>query len=184
MEALVNMIGAVGTGIGLLAIVLLCMVAVVLSAVSISGTWVVLGAAGLALMMRGDSAFPGWITICLFLVLSVAVEVAEAVAASWGVSRRGGSKLAGVAALVGGIVGLFAGGIIPIPILGPLLGMMALSFGATFLVEHRRLKHIERAAHIATGAVTARVLVIVLKVAVTLGMGVFLLIGMAIFRSA
>jgi hypothetical protein len=59
--------------------------------------------------------------------------------------------------------------------------MLALSFGATFLVEQRRLKHIQKAAHIARGALWARVMVIFLKVIVTLGMIVVLLAGMAIY---
>lgn len=182
METVWQILGLIGTGLGVCAIVLLCAVAVVLSCISISGTWVVLGASVIAMLMRGDTSFPGWITLLVFLLLSTVVEAAEAVAGSWGVVKRGGSKLAGLAALVGGLAGLVFGGLIPVPILGPLIGMLALSFGATFLVENWRLKRSEHAANIAWGAVWARVLVIVLKVAVTLGMSAALLVGMVIAR--
>jgi len=182
METFWQILGLMGTGLGIVAIVLLCAVAVVLSCVSISGTWVVLGAAVIAMLMRGETSYPGWITLLVFVVLAIAVEVAEAMAGSWGVVKRGGSKLAGFAALVGGLVGLVVGGAIPILFLGPLIGMLVMSFGAAFLVEHWRLKHVEHAVNIAWGAVWARVLVIFLKVVVTLGMSAALLIGMAIAR--
>jgi uncharacterized protein YqgC (DUF456 family) len=183
METVWEILGLLGTGLGVAIIVLLCAVAIVLSCVSISGTWVVLGAAILALLMRGDTGFPGWLTLVVFLLLSIAVEAAEAVAGSWGVAKRGGSKLAGFASLIGGLVGLIVGSAIPIPFVGPLIGMLALSFGAAFLVEHWRLKHIEHAANIAWGAVWARVLVIFLKVIITLGMSAALLIGLVVTRA-
>jgi uncharacterized protein YqgC (DUF456 family) len=182
MDMVGTIMGSIGTGIAMLTIVILCAVAVVLSCVSISGTWVVLGAAVLGMIIRGDTGFPGWLTLVAFALISVAVEVGEAVAGSWGVAKRGGSRLAGVATLIGGFVGLFVGALIPIPIVGSLIGMLVLSFGAAFAVEHWRLKHVEHAMHIAWGAVWARVLVIFLKVAVTLGMSVFLIGGIALAR--
>ncbi len=182
METVWQILGVLGTGLGVVAIVLLCAVAVVLSCVSISGTWVVLGAAVIAILMRGETGFPGWLTLVVFLLLSIVVEVAEAVAGSWGVVKRGGSKLAGLVSLIGGLLGLVVGVLIPIPIIGPLIGMLALSFGSVFMVEHWRLKHIEHAANIAWGAVWARILVIFLKVIITLGMSAVLLIGMALAR--
>ena len=72
---------------------------------------------------------------------------------------------------------MFVGGMIPIPIVGPLIGMLACSFGAVYLVEYRREKKTEQAAHIATGALIARALVIFLKVAATLGMILTLVLG-------
>lgn len=180
METALDVLHFIGTSVGVITIVLLCAVAVLLSCLSISGTWVVLGATLLAMLMRGDATFPGWIVIIVFLLLSIAIEAAEALAGSWGVTRRGGSKLAGVAALVGGLLGLFAGALIPIPLLGPILGMFVFSFGATFMVERWRLNHTEHAVYIAWGAVWARVLVIFLKVAITLGMSAILLVGMAL----
>jgi uncharacterized protein YqgC (DUF456 family) len=184
MEIILDVLHVIGTSVGIASIVLLCMVAVLLSCLSISGTWVVLGAALIALFMRGEATFPGWFTLVIFLILSIAIEVTEAVASSWGVTRRGGSKLAGAAALVGGLVGLFVGALIPIPLAGPIIGMLALSFCAAFMVEQRRLKHTEHAARIAWGAVLARVWVIFLKVVVTLGMAAVLLLGMLFSRLA
>ena len=157
-------------------IVCSCLLALVLSCLSLSGTWIVSLAAIGAMIQRPD-AFPGWGTITAFLLLSTTVEWVEWVAGAWGVTQRGGSSPAGVAAIVGGIAGLFIGGLIPVPIVGSLIGMLAGSFLLAFAVEHRRLNHTGQAAHIARGAVIARVLVIILKVTVTLGMIVCLAWG-------
>jgi uncharacterized protein YqgC (DUF456 family) len=79
-----------------------------------------------------------------------------------------------VAALVGGILGLLLGSIIPVPLVGSLIGMLAGSFGLVYWVEQRRLSHSEQAAHIAWGSVLGRMAMLLLKVAVTLGMIVWL----------
>lgn len=158
-------------------VAVLCLVGVLLSCLSISGTWFVVGGALLAAVVRWGE-FPGFWTVLGFVVVSVLVEVAEAFAGTWGVARRGGSALAGVAALVGGIVGLILGAMLPLPVLGPLLGMTAGSFGLVFVVERQRLKHSGQAANIAWGTVLARMLVLMLKVIVTLGMIAYLFVGM------
>lgn len=158
---------------------LLCLSGFILSCLSLSGTWLVLLATGLAAWFNG-SGFPGIGTLILFLLVCVGVEILEAMAAAWGVQKRGGSKAAGWAALGGGFLGLLLGGLIPIPILGNLIGMMAGSFGGAFWVEHARMKQADRATHIAIGAVLARLSVIFLKVGITLTMICVLLIGMAL----
>lgn len=166
-----------GVVLGLAAAGLLCMAGLVLSCMSLSGTWLVTAGAIIAVLLRGD-AFPGWGTVVVFAVLSVLVEVLEFIAGAWVVKRRGGSKLAGVAAVAGGMLGLIVGGLlVPVPVAGSLLGMLAGSFGLVFLVERGRLE--EAAVSIAWGAVLGRVLMVVVKVCVTLGMTAWLFIGMA-----
>jgi hypothetical protein len=156
---------------------LLCATGIVLSALSISGTWLVTLAALIA-MLLSTTGFPGWWTIVLFLLLSGAVEGVEALAGAWGVRKRGGSAWAGFAALFGGLLGLFLGTLIPIPLIGSLLGMLIGSFAFAFGVERVRLKHAGKAAHIAWGAVVARLLILLLKLGVTMGMVVYIVVGM------
>lgn len=157
-------------------IILSCVVALVLSCLSLSGTWMVaLASIGAMLLRSGD--FPGWTTVIIFLLISVAVELLEWFAGAWGVTRRGGSGWAGFAAIIGGIVGLIAGTFIPLPVVGSLVGMLIGSFALAFVVEQHRLNHTGQAAHIARGAVIARILVILLKVVTTLGMIAFLAAG-------
>jgi uncharacterized protein YqgC (DUF456 family) len=93
-----------------------------------------------------------------------------------GVSRKGGSKLAGLMAFIGGISGALLGALLPIPVpgLGPLLGMFLVSFLLVYAVEYRRLKLHEQAVNIATGAIIARAAIILLKVTATMGMLIYL----------
>ena len=159
----------------LLTLIGLCLTGIVLSCLSISGTWLVAVATALAAVSRADGG-PGWWTVLVFVVISTAVEAAEALAGAWGVARRGGSRLAGVAAVCGGLLGLAIGSVV-VPVVGSLLGMVVGSFALVFLVEIRRLKRADQAAGIAWGAVVARLLIVVLKVAATLVMSAYLFIA-------
>ena len=160
---------------------LLCFIGFVLSCLSLSGTWLVLAAAGLLFWMNRPE-FPGAGTLILFLVVCIGIEVVEALASVWGVKKRGGSRAAGWAALAGGLLGLLLGSAIPVPVLGNLIGMITGSFLLAFLVEHNRLKKVDHAAHVATGAVIARLSVIFLKITATLAMTCALAIGCLLER--
>ena len=177
MDALLLFLKHAGVGLGFVVVWLLCVGGLLLSCLSLSGTWLILLATVLAAALS-TNPFPGLWTIMIFIALASAVELLEWYSGMWGVSRRGGSRLAGFMALVGGLLGLLAGGMIPIPIVGSLLGMIVFSFALVFLVERNRLQHDGQAAHIAMGAVVARVLVIILKVGVTLCMIAWLVMGM------
>jgi uncharacterized protein YqgC (DUF456 family) len=125
--------------------------------------------------------YPGYVTVISFCVVAGLLELFEAFAGTWGVQGRGGSALAGFAALVGGIVGILAGSaLIPVPVVGSVLAMMAGGFLFAYLVEYVRLKKVSHAAHIAWGAVVGRVVVIFAKVMATLGMIGWLAAGMMV----
>ena len=178
MSAFMEFLQPMGYGLGVVAVVLLCLAGLILSCLSISGTWFVTAATILAALLR-PGGYPGWWTVAAFVGISGGVEVIEALAGVWGVQKRGGSKLAGIAAFVGGFLGIFLGSLIPVPVLGQLIGMLIGSFALTFAVEAHRLKKAQHAAHIAWGTVIARVAVILLKVVVTMGM-IIVLAGGAI----
>ena len=107
--------------------------------------------------------------------LDRATEIVEAIAGWLGVQKRGGSKLAGFAALVGGLIGAVVGSG-ALPIIGTFLGMLAGSFALAFLVEWNRLKHHGQAATIAWGTVLSRLSILFIKTLLTLGMSVYLII--------
>jgi uncharacterized protein YqgC (DUF456 family) len=162
-------------------IALLCLMGLALSAVGISGTWLVVAASAWATLL-GDGTFPTWGVVIAMAALSGAVEIAEWTATHWGVRRRGGSRLAGFAAMAGGLIGALLGFLIPIPLFGNLIGMLVGSFGLAFLVERNRLRHDARAARIATGAVLAALAVMLVKISVTLGMALWLWLGLWLAR--
>ncbi|MFC1672476.1 DUF456 domain-containing protein [Planctomycetota bacterium] len=168
-----------GVGAVFVLAITLCLAGVVLSCVSLSGTWLVVAATVLIALVR-EAPFPGILTIVIFVIISGLTEVAEFVAGAYGVTRLGGSKLAGLAAVGGGILGLFVGTFIPIPIIGNLIGMLAGSFALAYLVERNNMKKAQDAATIAAGAVIARILMIFVKTFVTLGMASYLFIRIAL----
>jgi uncharacterized protein YqgC (DUF456 family) len=179
ISSLLSFLDQVFTNLGFVLVWVMCLVGLLLSCLSISGTWLVVGATLLAMLLKG-SGFPGFGSVLLMVYISICIEVVEYVAGVWGVKKRGGSNWSGLAALVGGLVGLVLGTAIPIPVLGSLLGMTAGSFGLVYGVERYRLKQAGLAAHIALGTVMARFFVVLLKVVATLGMIAWLAFGLAI----
>ena len=162
------------TGFMHLAIWVLCLTGIFLSLFSLSGTWLVVGAAILAFFLPGEHA-PGIRTVLSFLVLALIMEVLEGVAGVWGVHKRGGSSLGSLMALIGGVLGFFLGFMIPVPLIGNFVGMLLLSFLLVFWVERQRLGHDRQAVHIALGAVLARVYMVLVKTGAALGMSFWLL---------
>ncbi|NCA81694.1 MAG: DUF456 domain-containing protein [Opitutae bacterium] len=159
------------------ACVLLCLGGLVLAVFSISGTWLVLGAAIGAALLTGPGEFPGWPALLGMFAVCAAVDLLEWFAASWGVRRRGGSRSAGWMALLGSLGGMILGGMV-VPILGSLVGMMIGSFALVYWTENRRLKQSDHAAHIATGAVLANMSMLLLKVFTTAGLVLGLAAGL------
>ncbi|MDK2858489.1 MAG: uncharacterized protein PWQ29_1336 [Verrucomicrobiota bacterium] len=152
----------------------LCLSGLLLSTLAFSGTWLVLAA---ALVTKFSTGFPSLGTLIVFTLLCIAAEIFEALAAFLGVQKRGGSHLAGLAALVGGLIGAGIGtGILPI--FGTFAGMLIGSFAAAFLTEWLRLQHYGQAAHIAWGTVWAKLAVLFIKTALTFGMSIWLLAGL------
>jgi uncharacterized protein YqgC (DUF456 family) len=147
-------------------VVLLATLGLLLSCVGLSGGYVIAAAAALAVPLSGPE-FPGWGVPLGFALAAGTVDAVEWMASHWGVRRRGGSRLAGFAAMGGGLLGLVLGSML-LPVVGTFLGMLAGSFGLAYAVERHRLQASAPAAHIATGAVLACVAMLMLKVALAL----------------
>lgn len=174
---LLHALSVAGIVLAWTACALLCLGGLLLSVFSISGTWLVFGAALGAALLTGSGEFPGGLALLAFGAACAAVDVIEWFAASWGVRRRGGSAAAGGLALLGSLVGALLGGM-AVPILGSLAGMLLGSFTFVYLAERRRLKKNSPAAHIARGAVLAGISVLFLKVAATAGLVLCLAAGL------
>lgn len=147
-----------------MAVWLICIAGIAASCLSFTGTWLISIAAVIAAWLSGPG-FPGWITVAALLLLSAATEVIETLAAHWGVTSRGGSRAAGVAAVAGGLLGMVLGSFLPVPVAGPLLGICIGSFALAYMVERRRERTHGEAANVALGALLARVAVLVFKTA-------------------
>ena len=178
-HALQQGLAASGVFLAWTACALLCLGGLVLSTLSISGPWLVGIAALIAAVLTGPDQFPGWPTLVGMFAVCAAVDILEWFAASWGVRRRGGSAAAGWMALLGSLGGMILGSLlIPVPLLGGLIGMMAGSFSLVYWVEKRRLRQAEHAAHIATGAVLAGMSVLLLKVVASTSLILWLAAGL------
>ena len=109
------------------------LVGLTLDLVGLFGNWIILLAVGLAAWATGFEHFGVW-TLLALLVLAVAGEVLETLAAGAGAARFGGGRGAIVAALVGCI----AGAIIGTPfllIIGTVVGACIGAFAAATLYE-------------------------------------------------
>ena len=180
-QLLLDWLATGGVFLAWIACVLLCLGGLVLSALSISGTWLVLAAGGVAALLTSSAEFPHGLTLLGMAALCASVDIIEWFAASWGVRRRGGSRTAGWLALLGSIEGMILGTLlIPIPIAGGLIGMMVGSFTLVYWAEKHRLQQTTQATHIATGAVLAGISVLFLKITVTATLVLWLAIGLLI----
>lgn len=170
--------------------VLLALSGIALSALDISGTWLVAAAAlvlhfaspqasGEGLRHVVTLASPSWTTIVIAFLLCLAVDLFELFAARWGVLRRGGSPRAGCAAFVGTLLGAFLGGIfLPFPPFGSIIGMFLLAYLLVYLVERPRWQSTDpsRPARIARGALLATAASWFLKLTLSISLSVYLLL--------
>ena len=175
--ALMHWASVAGVFLAWTACALLCLGGLIFAVFSISGTWLVLGAAIGAALLTGPGEFPGGPALLAFGAVCAAVDIIEWFAAAWGVRRRGGSAAAGWMALLGSLAGAILGGMV-VPVLGSLVGMLLGSFALVYLAERRRLRRADQAAHVARGAVLAGISVLLLKIVATAGLVIWLALGL------
>lgn len=102
------------------------------------GNWliVILAFVGWLLLPESNRSYVAMAPTLAILVVAVIGEVLEFAASALGASRMGGTKrgtaLAIMGSIVGAIVGLFSGTLIPIPIVGSLIGSLLLGAGGAF----------------------------------------------------
>jgi uncharacterized protein YqgC (DUF456 family) len=156
-------------GILVLGFVLFC--CILLIPLGLPGTWVMLGAAVAYAAMTHESI--GWVSIVIVGVLAIIGEILEFMLAGRYARRYGGSKRAGWGAMVGGVVGAFAG--IPLPVIGSMIGSFLGAFAGALLFELAGGVRAGPAAKVATGALLGRVTAAALKVGIGFVMAVWIL---------
>ena len=142
----------------------------ILAAFTLPGTWLMLGAAAVyALLTHGR--YLGWRTLLVLLLVTLAAEVGEFVLGGAGAKKAGATKWGIFGGLVGAILGgIFLTGLIPIPILGTVIGICLGSFAGAFGVELLLGGPVWRSVRIGFGAAKGRLMGIVGKFTVGLGM--------------
>jgi uncharacterized protein YqgC (DUF456 family) len=175
MDGLLEILSRLVSLAGMIYLALLCGVGVLLSMLTLSGTWLVVVAAVSAFLARGG--FPGIGTVLAFVYLAILVEVAEYVLGYWGVRKQGGSNRAALVALAGSMLGLAFGGLLAFPVWGALLGIPIGGFAAVYAYERYRDQSAGQAARVAWGVVLSRFGVLLLKLTVTMGMTLWLFAG-------
>ncbi len=163
-------------GLGCLALVML----------SLPGTWIMLGVAGLIeyldrfYLPEGDRQTFGWWVLGVCVALAVLGEVIEFAASALGAKKSGSSRRGLIGALIGGVVGvfLFTPLLFFIPLIGSLVGAALGAFAGAFLgelsAERATLKGSVRPA---TGAAIGRMAGTTGKLAVTVVVWVVLSIS-------
>lgn len=102
------------------------------------GNWLIVAMAfiGWLAVPESNRSYVAMVPTIAIAVVAVIGEVLEFAASALGASRMGGTKrgtaLAIVGSIAGAIVGLFSGTLIPIPIIGPLIGSLLLGAGGAF----------------------------------------------------
>lgn len=117
----------------------------VLVALSLPGTWIFLALAVAIELLDGhymQGASPvtfGWVAIGVCAALAGIGEAIEAAAGAAGVKAGGGSKRGMFGAIVGGLLGaIVLTPIIPIPVVGTLLGALIGTFCGALIAERTR----------------------------------------------
>lgn len=145
----------------------------------LSGQLFLPAAAALWLLLPVDPASDPF-TANQVIGMAVAAVLAEAIEAISGVvggRKAGGSRRAAWWAFFGGIGGAIFGTVaIPVPIVGSLLGTLIGTFLGAFLAENSLEKSRDHSARVGTGALIGRIIGILVKGAVSVGMFVYALL--------
>ncbi len=131
----------------------------VLNLFGLPGLWLMVIAAGLYSWVTWEDRYLKIYALVVIVLLALAAEVVEFVAGSAGAKKAGASKLGMFAAMVGGIVGAIAGTpLIPVPIVGTILGAVVGSAAATMFVEWFKRGEVNHVLRTGWGAGKGRLL--------------------------
>jgi uncharacterized protein YqgC (DUF456 family) len=146
--------------LGLLLLLICSVGGMVLIPLGLPGLWVMLlGLIGYGAMT--DFRTVGLGTMGIGLALAFAGEIVESWVGFKYTRKYGGSRRAGWGAVIGGLIGAFAG--IPIPVIGSIIGSFLGSFAGAAIFEFTRSP--ETAAGAGWGALVGRVVATAFKTA-------------------
>lgn len=156
---------------------LVAVVGIALAMAGLPGTWLIVLAAMLAELWRGDLF--GWWAIGACIGLAVLAEIIEFVAGAAGASTAGGGKRSWVGAIIGAIVGAVMGTPI-VPVLGTILGgVLGAGLGAGLAEWTRDGRSFGDVVRVGQGAAVGRAISVIGKTLCALGIVVALAAGLA-----
>jgi uncharacterized protein YqgC (DUF456 family) len=150
-----------------------------LAVLTLPGVWLMLLAASLVNWLWTPGVYSWW-TIGVCAAVALVGEVLEVVASGFGSKKFGGTKTGAagsvIGGLVGGVVGTFA---IPVPIVGTIVGSVVGAAVGALAAEKGIKKRTWKESHkSAAGAAAGRLAATVIKLAVAVGVGLVLLVGL------
>ena len=108
-----------------------------LNIVGLPGLWLMVAAHAVYALATGWNVYVGWPSLIALLALGVAAEVVEFVAGAAGSKAAGGRRRGMIGAIVGGLVGaVFFTGLVPIPIVGTIIGVCIGTFLGAAIAEY------------------------------------------------
>jgi uncharacterized protein YqgC (DUF456 family) len=155
-----------------LAVVLL--LSLVIIPLGLPGLWVMVLAALAYPYATGTQAI-GTATVVGVSLLAAVAEGVEFVLAGRFARRYGGSRRAGWGAIVGGIIGAFAG--VPVPFIGSMIGAFAGSFAGALVAELTRGTDATGATRVAWGALVGRVAAVAVKVGIGVAIAAWIVLA-------
>ena len=139
------------------------MAGLLLALFQLPGTWLILAGSMFYDWHYGWSRLTGY-ALGAMALLTVAAEAADLFAGMKGAQKAGASRAASWGALVGGFCGLLIfTPLIPIPIVGSVLGGLAGCFGGAFVVERHIHGDAGKSARVGLGAAIGRLLGLLIK---------------------
>jgi uncharacterized protein YqgC (DUF456 family) len=151
---------------------------VLLTAMSLPGTWLILLATSLAAWWRWDHGLLSGSTLIALAVLAVLGEIVELVAGAVGSKRAGGTAWGAVGALAGSLVGGISGTMI-LPVIGSVLGAAIGAFAGALLGERIAGRDLPAAAASGRGAFFGRLVGTLSKLLIATSM--WILVAFACF---
>lgn len=137
-----------------------------LTLIGLPGTWFIIALALLAQWAAHDTF--SWWTLGVCLVLAIIGEIVEFAAGAVGTRQGGGTRSAGVGALIGGVVGAIAGAAFP-PVIGAIIwGVVGAGVGAIIGEFSTGNRHWRSHMAIGSAAATGKAVGTVIKTAIAI----------------
>jgi len=156
--------------VGIAVVGIICLLGVAMTVVRLPGPWLI-AFCGLGFAWYTDWSRIGARGVIALVAAAVAGEVIEFFASAVVAKRAGASKAAGWAGLIGGVLGMFfLTFLVPIPLVGSVIGAMVGCFGGAMMAEWWVRKRIERGARVGFASVVGFVLGMMTKTLIAFGM--------------